>query len=206
LNALRYGCLCSSAEVVQQLLEADPSAAMWVTRDQSTCLMMCADNDNSEEAVKIATLLLDAGCPVNAIDSLGGTALMDAACSSSATMVSLLIARGVIAVLCAAGADVLAPERKGFTAFMRALSRSKAIADAMVPFLPAGFKLQQLVRCDADPVGLATFAVEQGLAFLRNRFAAHVDQHFAFSNCWADLRLGLPVLLDDSEDDFFGFC
>jgi ankyrin repeat protein len=228
-NALHYACVHSSAEVVRLLLEADKKAAGRCTDEGSTCLMKCAGNGNAEEAVKIATLAMDSGCPVNATDSAGRTALLYAAISTCAQMVSLLIARGadvhaknakggtalrfacangvygreVIPVLCAAGADVMARTQLG-TAFERALMTSKAMADAMVPFLPAGFKLQRAVASFQDPVGSFTCAVELGAPLGKNFFShAILRTKTSCAGTWANLRNGQPLLLDGSEDDVF---
>jgi ankyrin repeat protein len=229
-NALHFACECSTAEVVRLLLQADKKAAGRLTDDGSTCLMKCAGNGNSEEAVKIATLLLGCGCPVNATDSRGRTALMDAALLGCMQMVSLLIARGadvsardedhwtalhfacvngafgreVMPVLCAAGADVTAEDKAGYTCFDVALMRSKAMADAMVPFLPAGFSQSRLLSSEADPVGSLTCATEHGASVSDNDFAVGVfDGEWSHAVLWADLRNGLPILLDDSDNDAF---
>jgi ankyrin repeat protein len=229
-NALHFACAYSSAEVVQLLLEANASAAMLVNSGCATPLMICTNNSNVEEALKIATLLLDAGCPVNAADNGGATALMSAAASSGPQMVSLLIARGadvhardqnlatalhfacgngvygreMIPLLCAAGADVMAQCKDGYTPFDEALGRSKAVADAMAPFVPAGFRQSGQVGSEADPIGSATSSVEHGAELSSGNFANDVsDGDWSYAQCWADLRNGRPILLDDSENDAF---
>jgi ankyrin repeat protein len=76
VNALHHACRCSSANVVKLLLEASTSVASRLSDDCSTTLMHCA---RRWESVKIATLLLDAGCNVNALDDDCMTALLHAA-------------------------------------------------------------------------------------------------------------------------------
>jgi ankyrin repeat protein len=229
-NALHYACLNSSAEVVQLLLEADSRAAMSLAGDRTTPLAVCTENDNVEEALKIATLLLNAGCPVDATFDVGVTTLMSAAAFSGPQIVSLLIARGadvharddrlatplhhacgngvygreIVPLLCAAGADATAQSKDGCTSFGVALVVSKAMADAMVPFLPAGFRQRHLPRSSADPLGSLTCAVEHGAVVRGGDFAGDVlSGGWSCAQCWADLRNGLPILLDDSDKDAF---
>jgi hypothetical protein len=202
---------------------------MWLAGDRSTPLICCMEND-VEESLRIAPLLLEAGCLVNAADEDLCTALMSAALCSCPQMVSLLIAHGaevnarddglwtalhfacangvcgrqIVSLLCAAGADVMAQESNGMTSFEHALMKSKAMADAMVPFLPTGFRQERRIGSRADPVGSATCALEQGAVLSRNRFAVEVaSASWSCAVSWADLRNGLPILMDDSDDDAF---
>jgi ankyrin repeat protein len=94
LNALHHACRCSSADVVKLLLEVCSSAASRLSDESCTALMFCVQHRDVDEAVKIATLLLDAGCNIGAVNENASSALLWAAQVSSTEMVSLLIARG----------------------------------------------------------------------------------------------------------------
>jgi ankyrin repeat protein len=159
-NALHHACVDSSAEVVQLLIAADKSAAVRVTDTFASCLLLCSKN---KSVVKIATLVLASGCNINAADVHRRTARMRAAKKGRLEMLAFLISRRAyidardvsgstalhwacfdgafgreaIALLCGAGANVMAKDLTGFTAFERALKSSGAMAEAMVPFLPA---------------------------------------------------------------------
>jgi hypothetical protein len=174
--------------------------------------------------------LLDSGCNVNAADVQGNTAIMLAAGGNCAQMVSLLIARGadvnarnihsltalhfacvncvfaseVIPVLCAAGADVTAESNTNLTAFGVALSMSKAIADALVPFLPPGFKQPTTLLCRQDPVGSLTCALEHGAVVSQRSFWGNVVREDSlWTMSWAFLRTGEALCLDDQDGENF---
>jgi ankyrin repeat protein len=147
-NALHFACLNSSANVVQLLLEADKAAVLRLTGSNMSCLVLCAQRGDRAESLRIATMLIDAGCPVNLPNSSGKTTLMFAAMHSVPEVVSLLVARGadlharssnssrtalhfatlngvcgreVIPILRAAGVDVMAKDANGLTALCTAM-------------------------------------------------------------------------------------
>jgi ankyrin repeat protein len=230
--ALHCACRHSSAQVVRLLLEADAAAVRQVTSNEASCLHISVNHVDVEESLKIATLLLGAGCDVNAVDEQRKTVLMFAARHNRAEMASLLIARGadvqarnangmtalhfaclnvafgrdIIPVLCAAGADATAPEASGFTPLELAMMQSRAMAHTVVPYLPAGFQQDHLVICPADPVGILSFVVELGATVFPSNFGVMLLRGRAWpaSQHWASLRNGKPLLLDESDDDAFG--
>jgi hypothetical protein len=108
----------------------------------------------------------------------------------------------IIPILCAYGASALALCTARCTAFEYAMMTSKAMADAMVPFLPVGFVQRQKMMCFSDPVGSLVCAVEHGVVLPRP-FSRHYqdDTKIVCAQFWGDLRAGTPCLLDDSEDD-----
>jgi hypothetical protein len=181
--------------------------------------------------VKIATLLLDAGCNVNALDDDCMTALLHAAQCSSAEMVEFLVVRGadtearsagswtalhyacingafgreIIPVLCAAGADVSVKNGKGTTAFQVAISKSKATVDALSPFLPPSFKLGPWRPSVDYPVGSWICVTgEWGGKLLPIEFASDIlSTDWRWEQCWALLRGSSGLLLDNSDVDAF---
>jgi hypothetical protein len=64
-NALHFACLNSLANVVLVLLEADKAAVLRLTGSNMSCLVLCAQGGDRAESLRIATMLIDAGCPVN---------------------------------------------------------------------------------------------------------------------------------------------
>jgi hypothetical protein len=78
------------------------------------------------------------------------------------------------------------------------------MADAMVPFLPAGFKQSRVMGSKADPVGSATSAVEHGVILSLSKFAQNASSgKWSSAQGWAHLRNGKPIRLDDSQNDVF---
>jgi hypothetical protein len=230
-NALHYACCFSSGEVVRLLLQADKKAASRRSTGGVTCLMRCTGNECVEESLKIAAMLLDSGCcDVNARSDKGKTALMWAASNSQAQVVSLLIARGadvhardeeqntalhyaaksdvharqVVPVLCLAGVDATLPNARGRTAVATAMGRSKAVVDALAPFLPPHFNQSGPVANSCDPVGSLACAIEFGTSASQRRFARSVARgKLSWAEHWARLRGGSPLLLNSSTHDEF---
>jgi hypothetical protein len=224
-NALHHVCVRSSAKVAQLLIAADKSAAARVTDTYASCLLLRLKNKSVEESLKIATLLLQSGCYIDAADVRGKTPLMRAAQRGRLEMLAFLISRGArldatdmsnktalhwacwdgavgheaIALLCRAGASVTAKAGNGFTAFDRALESSGPMAEAMVPFLPAGFVQGRVVFCTADPVGSMACAVKCGATVSRTEFASEIEE-WLDNEGWVHLRNGMPLFLNNSPE------
>jgi hypothetical protein len=227
---LDVACNFSSLEVVQLLLEAYQSAGGPPIDERITALFQCMHHRSRSVALEIATMFLDKGCPVSAVSARRNTLLMAAAFSSSPEMVSLLLSRGadvrernphrtalhvaclngafgreIIPLLCAAGADVTATTSAGESCFEFALSKCRAMAEAMIPFLPPGFRQERTVISAADPVGSLACAMRMGAVFSQPRLKCSngIDTKEWWVQIWANVRTSHPVVLDDSEGDAF---
>ncbi len=231
-NALHAACCRSSGEVVRLLLEADPNAIAIPTANPKpngvngmTPLMGCCVR-HDQEAAKIAALLLDRGCDVNAKRCDGLTALHCAARWGQTETVALLLARGadvqalscsgrnalhcaclngafgrdIIPILCAAGVDVVVLDKHGASPFFNAVASSGAMAEALAPFVPEDFELEEPALCEADPVGSIVWSAKYGQRPSKSAFAKAED---SFHARWGHLRNGRPLRLDESEHDVF---
>jgi hypothetical protein len=231
-TALHAACRFSSAEVVQLLLETDPKAAdvssvkVLQSGGDSPLIICCKRGD--EEAVKIATLLLDCRADVDAIGAYGLTPLICAAEHGRPELVALLLrrrafvrckdkdtdtvlhhvmknalhGRDIIPLLCDAGADPMVIGAEDETPFDFAVQHSGVMAEALVPFLPAAFRPNRIRTCELDPIGSLVWCARLGAYSSRREFAEHWTRNKMPS--WAFLRNGRRLLLDNSAHDVFG--
>ncbi len=129
MNALHTACFRSSRAVVKLLLDADPALvteSVLVANSlyvHETPLMFCCHGSDNE-AIAVATLLLERGALVNQ-KSPNRSSLMLAAKFGTADLVSLLLANG---------ADVQATAFGGKTALTKACSNG-AFGRAIIPLL-----------------------------------------------------------------------
>lgn len=90
-------------KVVTLLLEHDAKARA-MTEGRDTALHECAGAEDASSArVAITNLLLDGGCPIDAANRSGQTALWRAAANGNIGVVRALLARGANAKVCAKG-------------------------------------------------------------------------------------------------------
>jgi hypothetical protein len=112
--------------------------------------------------------------------------------------------REIIPILCAAGVDVSVKNADGKTAFDLAISKSKAMVDALRPFLPPGFAIEQWRPSVQDPVGSWVCACEYGFNLLPSEFASDVlSKQWIWTECWTTLRGRNALVLDNSDKDAF---
>jgi ankyrin repeat protein len=126
--------LAADVETVRSLLSAGADVNARHPEHHETPLML-AVQDHSGRGVPVASLLLESGAAVDAVDLRGRTALLSAA-------------PPYLALLLAAGADVAARDLEGRTALMWAAEREYPAA-AIATLLAHGAELEV-----ADPDGL----------------------------------------------------
>ena len=191
--------------------------------------LMCSSFRADDEAVRVATLLLWRGADIAAVSPLGHTALTSAAMRGRPDVVSLLLAHGanvnaalsdgrtalhltcqngvfgseIIRLLVAAGADVMAKNGNGDTPFNCAACTSGALVEALIPFLPQGFKQDALFFSEQDPIGSLVWCSRYGATPHEEQFASGLERRRCANECWSRLRNGIPLLLDNSVMDVF---
>jgi ankyrin repeat protein len=165
-NAVHYAATFSSAEVMKLLLEKHASLVLTKSNDGNwTPLGLLCENRFDDEAVPVASLLLDHGANIEQVcGEHDHTPLLLACEKGRADLVSLLLQRGanvkavtsqrlnvlhcacmncafgkeIIPLLVKAGADVNAFDKHGRNALSYAIARSYDFGKEMLKYLPAG--------------------------------------------------------------------
>jgi ankyrin repeat protein len=227
-NAVHYAARYSSAEVMKLLLEKHASLVHTKSNKQNwTPLCLLCNNRFDDEAVRVASLLLDHGAKINQVcGEFDDTPLLLACWKGRADLVSLLLERGanvkavrsdglnvlhcacmngafgkeIIPLLVKAGADVNAVDKFGKTALTYAITRSYDFGKEMLKYLPSNSTPSRVFVSKADPIGALTLNRELGKEIHSSWFADNVNNTPEWD--WARLRIG-PLLFDESRRDVF---
>jgi hypothetical protein len=226
-NAVHYAAWCSSAEVLKLLLEKHATLVNMVSLHKWTPLGLVCDNRFDDEAVRVASVLLDLGANIEQVcGEYDHTPLLLACEKGRADLVSLLLHRGanvkavtshrrlsvlhcacengafgkeIVPLLVKAGADVNAVGKFGSIALSHALERSYDFGKEMLKYLPAGSKPSHVWISMGDPIVAMTLHRELGKEIDSSRFAGNVDSP---EWAWAYLRSG-ALCFDESRKDVF---
>jgi ankyrin repeat protein len=227
-NAVHVAANYSSAEVMKLLLEKHASLVHSKSNEGNwTPLCLLCENRFDDEAVRVASVLLDHGANVEQVCSdFDNTPLLLACWYGRAELVSLLLQRGanvkavtnlglnvlhcacengafgkeIIPLLVKAGADVIAMMKFGSIALSYALERTYDFGKQMLKFLPAGSKPSHAWISKGDPIGTMSLHRELGKEIDSSQFAGNVE--YAPEWVWAYLRSG-ALCFDESRKDVF---
>lgn len=232
-NSVHVAAVCSSAQVVKMLLDKCPTLVDLKNRDGYTPLGQLCCTRTDEESALVAAVLLDRGANMETKKYGGKdrTCFLLACRSGRAEVVSLLLERGanvkavdldkstalnlacangafgrdIIPVLVEAGFDVEAKDGVGDRPLEVALNTNSAMGEALLPFLPLDSKPNGVIISNSDPVGSFAMCQKLGVA-MRSFWSSDIDHlcsRYRDESIWSHLRNGLPLKLDDSEDDVF---
>jgi ankyrin repeat protein len=201
---VHYAATFSSAEVMKLLLEKHASLVHTKSNEGNwTPLCLLCNNRFDDEAVRVASVLLDHGANIEqACGEHDDTPLLLACWYGRADLVSLLLQRGanvkavtsqglsvlhcacqngafgkeIIPLLVKAGADVNAVDEDEDNALSYAIARSYDFGKEMLKYLPAGSKPSNVLISESDPIGAMTLNRELGKEIDSSWFAALIDR------------------------------
>jgi ankyrin repeat protein len=226
-TALHFAAEYSSAEVTKLLLETNVSLVHATTYEENwTPLCLLCSNRFDDEAVRVASLLLERGANIEQVcGKRDDTPLLLACKNGRADLVSLLLEQGanvhamrkrktalhlacengafgkeIIPLLVTAGADVNAVDEDGGNVLSYAIARSYDLGKELLNYLPAGSMPSLIVIPESDPIGSMTLHREHGLDIRTSWFVLNVDE--APEWAWAYLRSG-ALRFDESRLDVF---
>jgi ankyrin repeat protein len=188
--------------------------------------LLC-NNRFDDEAVRVASLLLDRGANIEQVcGDYDLTPVLLACRNGRADLVSLLLHRGanlkavtseglnvlhcacqngefgkeIVPLLVKAGADVNAVDEDEDNVLSYAIARSYDFGKEMLKYLPADSKPSHVLFSESDPIGAMTLNRELGKEIDTSWFANSVDR--APEWAWALLRSG-ALRFDESRKDVF---
>jgi ankyrin repeat protein len=226
-NAVHNAANFSTAEVMKLLLEKHASLVNILSLHKWTPLGLLCFGRFDDEAVRVASVLLDHGANIEqACGDFSNTPLLLACGRGRANLVSLLLRRGAnlkavssvgysvlhaacnngafgkesIPLLVKAGADVNATTKDGDNVLSYAMSNGYEFGKEMLKYLPGGSKPSNVLISESDPIGAMTLNRELGQQIDCSKFAGNVDK--APDWAWACLRSG-ALFFDESRNDVF---
>jgi ankyrin repeat protein len=220
-NAAHYAAKYSSAKLMKLLLETNVSLVHSKLYEENwTPLCLLCSNRFDDEAVRVASLLLDHGANIEQVcGKRDDTPLLLACKNGRADLVSLLLEQGanvhamrkrktalhlacengafgkeIIPLLVEAGAHV-----DDVDVLSLAISKGYDFGKAVMVCFARTDK-PKVWASMSDPIGAMTLHRELGKEMPSSKFARNVDE--APEWAWACLRSG-ALLLDESSDDAF---
>lgn len=226
-NAVHFAAKCSSAQVMKLLLEKHATLVNILSLHKWTPLGLLCSNRFDDEAVRVASLLLDHGANMEQVcGDYDNTPLLLACSTGRADFVSLLLEQGanvkavtsqrlnvlhracqngafgkeIIPLLVKAGADVKAVDKDGGNVLSYAISMGYDFGKEMLKYLPSRSTPTIVFVSRADPIGAMTLNREIGIGIGISWFANEVCYDPEWS--WALLRSG-ALIFDESRKDVF---